>query len=190
MAKHELALAANEALVAGYRAAGYTSVWQSAPGCCKICTRLNGRTVTTLKPPLHKGCVCGVALGRKIPLTFQEKDGTIDSWDDMMKNRRILNNNKLQNGLPFMSEALSISDKVDNAGKVLQRRVYGIGGRALIDYDTSDHGSREKHPTGAHKHIFNPNRKNAHAIPYPLTEAELLQNADIIQRGVNYYDPK
>ena len=108
----------------------------------------------------------------------------------MMKNRRILNDNKLQNGLPFMSEALSISDKVDNAGNVLQRRVYGIEGRALIDYDTSDHGSREKHPTGAHKHILDPNRKNAHAIPYPLTEAELLQDADIIQRCVNYYAPK
>ena len=65
MAKYERALAANEALVAGYRASGYTSVWQSAPGCCKICTRLNGRTVTTLKPPLHKGCVCTVGRGEK-----------------------------------------------------------------------------------------------------------------------------
>lgn len=32
-------------------------------------------------------------------------------------------------------------------------------------------------------------KKNAHAKPLTLTEAELTQNADIIQRGVNYYDP-
>ena len=65
MARTEAAMAVNEALVAGYRAAGYHSVWVSAPGCCRICTKLNGRTVTTLKPPLHKGCVCSVRKGEK-----------------------------------------------------------------------------------------------------------------------------
>lgn len=189
MARYERALAMNEALVAGYRASGYTSVWQSAPGCCKICTALNGRTVTTLKPPLHKGCVCTVRRGEKKPLTLQDKDGRIGSWDDMMKNRKILDNASLKNGLPFLSDAASITDKVDGEKRVLQRRVYGLDGRAFIDYDTSDHGLRKAHPTGAHKHIFDPNKKNAHARPLPLTEAELQQNADIIRRGENYYDP-
>lgn len=188
MARYERALAMNEALVAGYRASGYTSVWQSAPGCCKICTALNGRTVTTLKPPLHKGCVCTVRRGEKKPLTLQDKDGRIGSWDDMMKNRKILDNASLKNGLPFLSDAASITDKVDGEKRVLQRRVYGLDGRAFIDYDTSDHGLRKAHPTGAHKHIFDPNKKNAHARPLPLTEAELQQNADIIRRGENYYD--
>ena len=65
MERTEAAMAVNEAMVAGYRAAGYYSVWQAAPGCCRICVGMNGQIVTTLKPPLHKGCGCGVARGVK-----------------------------------------------------------------------------------------------------------------------------
>lgn len=65
MARIELAMMRNEALVAGYRQAGYESQWRSAPGCCRVCTLMSGRTVTTLKPPLHKGCVCTVVRGEK-----------------------------------------------------------------------------------------------------------------------------
>lgn len=63
MAKTEVAMMRNEAMIAAYRQAGYHSVWNSAPGCCRICTRMNGKTITTLKPPLHKSCGCGVTRG-------------------------------------------------------------------------------------------------------------------------------
>ena len=63
MARIELAMMRNEALVAGYRQSGYESKWRSAPGCCRICTLMSGKTVTNLKPPLHKGCVCTVERG-------------------------------------------------------------------------------------------------------------------------------
>lgn len=66
MARHEAAMALNKTLVAGYRQAGYSSVWRAAPGSCKMCLLLNDQTVTTLTPPLHKGCACTV--GRGAPL--------------------------------------------------------------------------------------------------------------------------
>lgn len=66
MARIEVAMMRNEAMIAAYRQAGYSSVWHSAPGCCRICANMNGRTVTTLKPPLHKGCGCVVARGPKL----------------------------------------------------------------------------------------------------------------------------
>ena len=72
----------NEALVAGYRQAGYESVWRSAPGCCRLCNKLNGQTVTTLKPPLHKGCGCTVVRGEKVFFTEDINDGIIHGeWD-------------------------------------------------------------------------------------------------------------
>lgn len=58
MAKTEIAMIRNEALIVAYRQAGYSGVWRSAPGCCRICTGMNGQTATTLKPPLHKECGC------------------------------------------------------------------------------------------------------------------------------------
>ena len=67
MAKTETAFMRNEALIAGYKRAGYASVWKSAPACCRICTAMNGQTVTNLKPPLHKGCVCTVVRGERLP---------------------------------------------------------------------------------------------------------------------------
>ena len=72
MARNEVPLALNEALIAGFRACGYTSVWKSAPSCCSLCKSYNDRTVTRLKPPLHLYCWCGVGKGEKFekkPLT-------------------------------------------------------------------------------------------------------------------------
>ena len=77
MAQTEIVMATNEAKVAGYRACGYESVWQSTPSCCKICQRYNNETVTALKPPLHKGCTCGVAKGSKRVLTDDDNNATI-----------------------------------------------------------------------------------------------------------------
>ena len=66
MAANEACFATNEAMVAGYRAAGYRTEWQAAPSCCRICQRYDDQTITTLKPPLHKGCTCGVVKGERI----------------------------------------------------------------------------------------------------------------------------
>lgn len=71
MAMNEVAMMRNEALIAAYRRAGYSCKWRSAPTCCRFCTNMNGRTVTTLKPPLHKGCVCSVTRGDPIKKGLQ-----------------------------------------------------------------------------------------------------------------------
>ena len=125
MARYERVLAMNEALVAGYRASGYTSVWQSAPGCCRICTRLNGRTVTTLKPPLHKGCVCTVKRGEK-RLTAEggsgsikynhNADGTIAVTDDWTPRRE---------HLPLKYKAGSVVQTKGSGGQI-NRAYYGL----------------------------------------------------------------
>ena len=101
-----------------------------------------------------------------------------------------IRNSELPNGLPIKADAGAILDKTDDFGKVLQRRIYGDDGMADIDFDTSDHNMPWAHPTGAHKHIFDFSKKNPHSQPLPLTDEELEENADIIQRGVNYYDPQ
>ena len=73
MARTEAAFMRNEALIAAYRKAGYHSKWKSAAGCCRICTLLNGQTITTLKPPLHKSCGCTVSRGDLIQRTIPDK---------------------------------------------------------------------------------------------------------------------
>lgn len=65
MARNELSMAVNGMLLNGYKRAGYTGRWRARAGECPACIALNGRTVTTLKPPLHKGCTCTVELGEK-----------------------------------------------------------------------------------------------------------------------------
>jgi hypothetical protein len=105
-------------------------------------------------------------------------------------NHNIFRNEDLPNGLPIKGQPDSIADKVDEQGKVLQRRLYGPDGMAAIDYDTGNHGDPLKHPTGAHKHVFDHNKRNPHGKPQPLTEKELEENNDIIQIGVNYFDEK
>ncbi len=65
MARHEAAMALNKMLVAGFKRAGFSAVWKAPLGSCKICLALNDQPVTTLTPPLHKGCACTVDKGEK-----------------------------------------------------------------------------------------------------------------------------
>lgn len=97
-------------------------------------------------------------------------------------------NSALKNGLPLKGEPDSIVDKTTDSGETLQRRLYDSEGMAKVDYDVSDHGFHDAHPTGAHKHVFDHSRKNPRGKPEKLTEDELLQNKDIIREGVNYHD--
>lgn len=100
-----------------------------------------------------------------------------------------MKNSELANGLPIKGNANSIVDKTDDDGKTLQRRIYGEDGMAKVDFDTSDHGLPKAHPTGAHKHVFDfTKKKRPRGNPKPLTEEELAENEDIIQKGVNYHD--
>lgn len=47
---------------------------------------MNGRTITTLKPPLHKGCGCGVAKGEKRLTDDEHKE--IDQLLQLEKERK------------------------------------------------------------------------------------------------------
>lgn len=76
MANNEVAMCVNEAKIAGYRKAGYQSIWISGANCCPACQRLNGVTVTTLKPPLHTGCTCTVRAGEKTADASLQSPGT------------------------------------------------------------------------------------------------------------------
>ena len=97
-------------------------------------------------------------------------------------------NSELANGLPIKGVVNSIVDKTDDAGETLQRRIYGADGMAKVDFDTSDHGLPKAHPNGAHKHAFDFTKKRPRGNPLPLTEEELAENEDIIQKGANYHD--
>ena len=114
--------------------------------------------------------------------------GTIKTWDEAYSRRTIAKNSDLDNGIPFKGDPYGIFDKTDDDGNVLQRRVYGADGVAKYDFDTSDHRNPNAHPFGAHKHAFDNSKKSPHGVPLRLTEHELEQNADIIKRGVNYFD--
>ena len=118
-------------------------------------------------------------------------DGTMDSkkYSEMLEKRTVIDNADLKNGLPIKGKAHSIVDMVVD-GKVSQRRIYGSDGMALVDIDTHDHTLPSAHPMGAHKHIFNYSKKNPHGIPNFFTEQELINNSDIVEKGVNYFDEK
>ncbi len=116
-------------------------------------------------------------------------DGTIDSkkYSEMLKNRIVVDNADLKNGLPLKGKPNSIIDMTVN-GIVSQRRIYGYNGISIVDIDTHDHNLPSAHPTGAHKHIWNFAKKKARSLPQKFTEEELINNKDIIQKGVNYFD--
>ena len=140
-------------------------------------------------------CHCVLIPDVKLPpensavrLKKEAESGIIKAWDEAYQRRKTVKNSELQNGIPFKGEPNSIFDKTDDEGNVLQRRVYGADGVAKYDFDTSDHGRPKLHPMGAHKHIIQVKNKNTHASIDYLTEEELAQNADIIKRGVNYFD--
>ncbi len=99
-----------------------------------------------------------------------------------------IKSSQLKNGLPIKGTPNSTVDMTTDSGKTLQRRKYGADGYAAIDFDVTDHGRRDLHPTGAHKHIFDYSKRNPHGKWLPLTNNDLKENSDIIKRGVNYFD--
>ena len=191
MAKYERALAMNEALVAGYRASGYTSIWQSAPGCCKICTALNGRTVTTLKPPLHKGCVCTVKRGEKMltgsggngSIKYNHNaDGTIIVTDDWTNRRE---------SLPLKYKAGAVVQTKGSGGQI-NRAYYGLDADAngeafLVKQIHSRAHNKTKTPDyengGMHAHDF----KDGERVFYTggehgrnVSDYEKMENEDLL----------
>ena len=78
--------------------------------------------------------------------------GTIKSYNEMLDNRKSLKRFELKNRLAINGDSNSITDPIDDSGKVLQRRIYGKGGRATADFDISNHNRPDLHPTGTHKH--------------------------------------
>ena len=119
-------------------------------------------------------------------------NGTIDSkkYDDMLKKRQIVDVTTLDpkhRSLPIKGEPGSIVDLVEN-GTVMQRRIFGYDGKAIVDFDATDHNQPSQHPTGAHKHIFDYSKRNPHGPHRKISDQELEMNQDIIQKGVNYFD--
>ncbi len=104
----------------------------------------------------------------------------------MLEKRIIVQLDPDTRSLPTEGDANSIADLVDDNGSVKQRRVYGAGGKVVVDYDTTDHNRPKYHPTGAHKHEYNYNNKRPHGRQKPLTELDLKKNEDIIKKGENY----
>ena len=100
----------------------------------------------------------------------------------------VLKSKDLPNGLSIRGKANSIVDKIDDTGVVLQSRKYDTDGKAIVDFDTSDHNRPDIHPTGAHKHIFDYSLKKPRRPWTHLTEQDLAENADIIRKGENYHD--
>lgn len=117
---------------------------------------------------------------------IEEKGIDIVNSEEIQHN--VFNKNELPNGLPINGTPNSISDKVDDSGTVIQRRIYGPDGRAEIDIDTNDHGRPDIHPTGAHKHTFDYSKKKPRSKWEYLTDQDLEDNSDIVKKGVNYND--
>ena len=115
--------------------------------------------------------------------------GTIKTYSAMLSERKFVTKSDANRKLPLQGDPDSITDFLNETGSaVLQRRVYDFQGKAFVDFDTSDHDMPKHHPTGAHKHIFDYSKKNPHGPAIPLSETELKQNSDIIQKGVNYFE--
>lgn len=117
--------------------------------------------------------------------------GTMKTYSVMMSERKIITKSSSNRNLPMTSDADSITDLLNETGDtVLQRRVYDYSGKASVDFDTNDHKRPKLHPTGAHKHVFDYTKDKPRSGYLPLSDADLEHNKDIIQRGVNYHDPK
>ena len=115
---------------------------------------------------------------------------TEEQYQKMLSERSIVHKSKDVRSLLPEGKKNSISDFILEDGTIDQRRVYGSDGKAIIDYDTSDHGRPKLHPTGAHKHMWNYDNKRPRGSWKPLTDQELMLNSDIIKKGENYHDPK
>ena len=210
LVRTEAAYVRNQAALTRYRQNGRRKVrWitgESDGRECPVCRERDGKEYdidAAPRLPAHPNCRCCYApvveagLTQRSPAEPSENDlqtvneyGTIKPYEEMMAERSTKKKSDLKNGLPIRGKANSITDMIDDEGTVLQRRVYGLDGKAVADFDTTDHGLRAGHPTGAHKHRFDYRRKNPHSRPLPLTEGDLVNNSDIVQRGVNYFDTK
>lgn len=210
LVRTEAAYVRNQAALTRYRQNGRRKVrWitgESDGRECTTCRERDGQEYdidAAPRLPAHPNCRCCYApvveagLTQRSPAEPSENDlqtvneyGTIKPYEEMMAERSTKKKSDLKNGLPIRGKANSITDMTDDEGTVLQRRVYGLDGKAVTDFDTTDHGLRAGHPTGAHKHRFDYRRKNPHSRPLPLTEGDLVNNSDIVQRGVNYFDTK
>lgn len=187
----------------------------SVGGCCKWCNSLAGTYDYPVPKDIyrrHERCRCLVLYDPgdgKIQDAHTKKiyEGSLEKAEKEARTERIkeadrakapgakerhtaVKNSELPNGLPILSLPDSVTDKIDEDGTILQRRVYGADGVAEKDFDTTDHNNPKKHPTGAHKHVFEQGEKVKRGKPMALTEEELEENSDIIQRGVNYHDQK
>lgn len=117
--------------------------------------------------------------------------GTMKSYSVMMAERKVITKSDTNRKLPIKGDPDSISDFLNEAGDaVLQRRIYDFEGKAVVDFDAINHDMPKFHSTGAHKHIFDYSKKNPHGPAIPISDEELQRNKDIIQRGVNYFDPE
>lgn len=115
---------------------------------------------------------------------------TAEQYSAMLARKTSVQLGQTVTSLPLDGPANSISDLLHASGGVKQRRIYGPKGKAVIDYDTDNHGKPKQHPTGAHKHFFNYQNKNPRGKPLTLTEADLALNGDIIREGDNYHAQK
>lgn len=115
------------------------------------------------------------------------ESGIIEAYREQLRDRVIVRNSEVENGLPIKGEPNSIADLVDDEGNVLKRRLHDSDGMASVDYDTGDHKRPDVHTTGAHKHVFDYTKKKPRGKNLPLTAIELLLNSDIIREGVNYF---
>ncbi|MBR2131240.1 MAG: hypothetical protein IJ955_01665 [Oscillospiraceae bacterium] len=113
-----------------------------------------------------------------------------EQYADMLSRRSIVSVGDDLKTLSIDGNANSIMDLLYETGTVKQRRLYGSDGKALLDYDTDDHGRPKWHPTGAHRHLFDYSNKNPHGKWRTLTAEDLALNQDIIQEGVNYFASK
>ena len=64
----------------------------------------------------------------------------------------------------------------EGTNRIIELRQYDGSGRALFDIDFSHHGKKSKHPknmpNGAHKHIWDFNKKRERSIALPMTYDE------------------
>ena len=120
----------------------------------------------------------------------EQRGYTAEQYQDMLTKRTKVFLGDDVSSLELDGIPNSITDLVRKDGQVKQRRVYGPVGKAVIDYDTDDHGKPKAHPTGAHKHMYNYNNKTPRGGPSPFTDGDLELNGDIIREGDNYHAPK
>lgn len=106
----------------------------------------------------------------------------------MLSNRKIVIKDENTRSLPTKGESNSISDFVDEGGKVITRRVYDATGMAKTDFDTTDHNRPKYHSTGAHKHTYNYDNKVPRSGAKKLSKLDLEKNDDIIRKGENYHE--